>query len=113
MSNPNDVVLLFRRKAEQWERESSVQRHLTDLGIEGIAMELSSERGFEAVCELLKERGEFGLRVVIEQSIMGYVNVAMGVPFNGLLDFLLEACEVACSSGGAGHRGPQSQFCAF
>jgi len=37
MSNPNDVVLLFRRKAEQWERESSVQRHLTDLGIEGIA----------------------------------------------------------------------------
>jgi len=97
MSNPEFVSSIFKNKAKQWEGTGSVQRYVTDLGVEGVARELKLDPNFNAVCDFLRERGEFGLRMVIEQSIIPYVSIGLGVPLSGLLDFLLEASELACS----------------
>ncbi|MDP7976159.1 MAG: hypothetical protein ACP5T5_05525 [Thermoprotei archaeon] len=95
--NPQTVADLFRRKAATWEAEGSIQKHVSDLGLEGLADELAADPGFGEVCELLRKRGDFDLRVVIEQSIMPYLNIDFGVPLQGLLDFLVDACREACS----------------
>ncbi|MGC8601261.1 MAG: hypothetical protein ACP5GO_02230 [Thermoprotei archaeon] len=94
--NPQAVAEVFRRKAQAWEAEGSIQRHVSDLGLDALAEELGEDPAFEEVCLMLKEKGDFELRMVIEQSIMPYLSIDAGLPFQGLIDLLVGACVQAC-----------------